>query len=179
MASYVEKDLGQNEWIVQTAAMHWAYLLPDILLCFFLIGFVTLPINIIKRRTTELAFTNKRLLGKLGVFNIDELDIPLNQVRDIRIKSNLIGKLCGFGTITITMGSRRVPFVAVRHPEKFKKALREQAELYEEEQANLQMAASYPWAAYNAQMAMPYPWVATQPPTWGTYSNWYYPPQQY
>jgi len=167
MSRYIEKDLGQYEWIVQKATMHWAYFLPDILFCFILIGFITLPISLLKRWGTELAFTNKRLLGKVGVFNIDELDIPLNRVSDIKIKSNLIGKLCGFGTIIITMGTRRMRFVAVRQPEKFKNALREQAEKYQLEQYHQPIATNNPWVTQ-------YP----QNPVWENYPNYYSQQQQ-
>jgi len=169
MTGYVERDLRDNEWVVQKATMHWAYLLPDILLCFFLIGFITLPINILKRRATELAFTNKRLLGKKGVFNINELDTPLDQVSDIKIESNIIGKICGFGAIVITMGLRRTKFIAVSHPERFRKALREQADRYKAEQMYQQMAMPQPWAGYCPQNQV---WAPTYP-------NGYYPPQQY
>ena len=49
----------------------------------------------------EVIVTNKRILGKQGVLGLTLLDVPLNNVTNIKVDMSLFGKMFGYGTLTI------------------------------------------------------------------------------
>ena len=138
MSNYIKKNLLEEERIIQTGKVHRIILLPHILLCFVLIGFITIWIPIIRICTTDLAFTNKRLTGKIGLINIRALDTPLNKINNIAIAQGLGGLIFGYGTIIIYSSSAKYKFKGIKNPELFKNQLINQINEFEEEKLKMQ-----------------------------------------
>jgi len=134
MSSYVQKNIGRDENLILMAKPHWMTILPHILLIpVFGLGLLTIIPAIITRKTTVVAFTNRKVMCKTGLINTQKMDSPLNQVNNVSVASGLFGKIFGYGNITITTAAGTHAFRSIKAPEEFRKALTEQIHLFEEE----------------------------------------------
>src|SRR5437763_5508860 len=61
----------------------------------------------LKWRTTHYVFTNERVILREGVFSRDGRDIPLGRVNDVSFSHNLMGRMMGYGTLTIESAGER------------------------------------------------------------------------
>ena len=93
----------------------------------FIIIIVTLikelPTIIVRMYTTELAFTEKRIIGKKGFTRTITTDIPINRVTNVSVKQNLPGQLFNYGTIIIMSSSIIYGFENIDNPYEFKRQL--------------------------------------------------------
>jgi|BioPla2DNA2_1021312.scaffolds.fasta_scaffold35797_4 hypothetical protein len=80
MGKYIFRNLGRDEQVVLQAKVHWACLIPSILLSLIIIGIFGLIKKLIAMATTELGFTNKNFIGKTGLINTKVLNSPLNKI---------------------------------------------------------------------------------------------------
>jgi hypothetical protein len=106
----------------------WTFLMGFVIPFFgTLIAFVVVWI---RYRFTELAVTDKRVIGKSGFLNIISLELLLTKVEGIEVQQSLIGKLLDFGTITVSAtGGSRTPFKDIAAPYSCRKAIQQQAAL--------------------------------------------------
>ena len=58
-------------------------------------------------RATHYVFTNERVILREGVFSRDGRDIPLGRVNDVSFSHSLIGRMLGYGTLTIESAGER------------------------------------------------------------------------
>lgn len=110
----------------------------DIFSCCILVGFIWFVKDIIIFFTTKLIITNKRISGKTGLINANELDSPLNKINGIQIKQGLFGKIFNYGTISITTASTVFNFDYISSPYEFKTILNNQIEKYDEQRIEMQ-----------------------------------------
>jgi uncharacterized membrane protein YdbT with pleckstrin-like domain len=61
----------------------------------------------LKWRTTHYVFTNERVLLRQGVLSRDGRDIPLGRVNDVSFSHGLVGRMLGYGTLTIESAGER------------------------------------------------------------------------
>ncbi len=138
MGKYVENNLNKNEVIVQKAKLNGLMLLSEwlkgILLCWLLlIPTIKAIAATIRFNKTELAVTNKRIIGKVGVFNTKTLDAPLNKIQNTSSESKFFGKIFNFGTIKINTAAGAYDFYGIKNVEAFKGVIMSQIEEYEEQ----------------------------------------------
>ncbi len=94
-----------------------------------LAGFVVARIKII---TSEFAVTNNRVLVKVGFIRRHSLEIVLPQVEGIGVDQGVIGRILGFGTITVSgTGTTREPFIRIRRPLEFRRQVQVNARAQE------------------------------------------------
>lgn len=110
----------------------------DFFACCILIGIIWFPRDLIKYFTTKLEITNRRIKGKTGLINTNELDSPLNKINGIQVKQGLFGKIFKYGTIIITTSSSVFEFDYVTKPNEFKTILNNQIETYDDERIEKQ-----------------------------------------
>lgn len=110
----------------------------DFFACCIFVGFVWLPKDIIKYFTTILEITNKRVRGKTGLVNTNELDSPLNKINSVQVKQGFFGKIFNYGTVAITTSSSVFEFDYVTKPNEFKSILNNQIEAYDELKMEMQ-----------------------------------------
>ena len=110
----------------------------DFFACVILIGLIWFPRDLIKYFTTKLEITNRRVKGKIGLINTNELDSPLNKINSVQIKQGLCGKIFNYGTITITTSSSLFEFDYITNPNEFKTILNNQIESYDDERIEKQ-----------------------------------------
>lgn len=144
---YAEKSLKENEKIIKKAKLNPIIRLPYLIITiisfiitfnidvseyqpsfifFFILSIVMLVQTIricIILDTTELCFTNSRVIGKVGWLNTITLDSPINKINDIMIIQSLMGKLLNYSTIKICTSSSNYYFKYIENSEEFKNAL--------------------------------------------------------
>lgn len=103
-----------------------------------IIGLIWFPRDLINYFTTKLEITNKRIKGKTGLINTNELDSPLNKINSVQIKQGLIGKMLNYGTVIITTASSVFEFNYIVKPNEFKTILNNQIEIYDENKMEMQ-----------------------------------------
>lgn len=109
--SYIQDNLGVNEKIILMAKPHWLGAAHHVL------------------NGTELAITNKRVIGKIGRLGAQVMDTPLNKINNVKVGYNLLGKILKAGAIQIaTQGGETYDFIAISNPNEFKKVLNQAIE---------------------------------------------------
>jgi len=135
VVSYIGENLLPDEHVVYRAELHWIIFARAILvlvvglvlvfvprigqagLVVLLLGVVILVPPFVAYRTTELGVTNKRVIVKTGLIRRRTLELLLRQVEAISVDQSLLGRLLGFGSITLTgTGGVREVFHRVRDP---------------------------------------------------------------
>lgn len=135
VVSYIDENLLPDEHVVYRAELHWIIFARAILvlvvglvlvfvpriglagLVVLLLGVVMLVPPFVAYRTTELGVTNKRVIVKTGLVRRRTLELLLRQVEAISVDQSLLGRLLGFGSITLTgTGGVREVFHRVRDP---------------------------------------------------------------
>ena len=126
--SYVQKILEPGETVTYVTRTHWLVYLPAILL--LLLGIVVLASSayvsanlaaisqvasamlillatiswlpaFIRRWTTELAVTNRRIVFKSGLFRRHTMEMNMSKVESVDVDQSVIGRILDYGTVTI------------------------------------------------------------------------------
>lgn len=103
-----------------------------------LVGFYWLIRDIIRFFTTKLTITNKRVMGSIGLFNVNRLDSPLNKINGVQVKQDILGQILNYGTVTITTASTKFDYNYIYNPNEFKNILNNQIEKYDDERIEKQ-----------------------------------------
>lgn len=133
-------NLGRDESVIMQGKVHWACLIPHVLLMIVFVGFLTIWTPLISMFSTDLVLTDKRLYGKRGLINTKTLDTPLNKINTVSISSGLGGKIFGYGTVHITSSSGEYVFSYIRSPETFRTAIMDEIEKFDERRIKQQAA---------------------------------------
>ncbi len=151
--SYVDRNLMAGETVIYRTRLHWiVFLVPlvvmvlvfwggmamlpgpghrpeaEILIATALAMALVLVGQFMAYYAAEFAVTDKRVIVKVGVFRQRSLEILLTKIEAIGIDQPFLGRLFGFGTITIggTGGTKEV-FDRIRSPMAFRRSVQEQA----------------------------------------------------
>jgi uncharacterized membrane protein YdbT with pleckstrin-like domain len=133
--SYIDENLLSDEQVVYRARLHpiifaraVLVLIVGVVLLFFpgltqartvvlVIGVLMLIPPFVSYQTTELGVTNKRVIVKTGLIRRRTIELLLRQVEAISVDQSLLGRLLGYGSITLTgTGGVREVFHQVRDP---------------------------------------------------------------
>ena len=154
--SYLDDHLLGGERIVYRARLHWTIFLTAIVV--ILLG-VALGILLqvvepayayaglglagiglllaigpaIRYVTSEFAVTDKRVLGKVGFIERESDETLLSKVEAIAVDQGVIGRMFGFGTLTITgTGGTQEVFTGIAEPLEFRRQIQSQIIAQEE-----------------------------------------------
>lgn len=124
--SYVDSTLIEGEVVVHRAQVSWWPLVPwmllGVLLLVLVVGLFILIWVYVKRRTTELAITNKRVIAKKGFIQRETIEMFLSKVESVHVEQSVMGRLLGYGTVILSgtgvMSSR---FENISDPLEFRK----------------------------------------------------------
>ena len=152
MSSYVESVLADDEHIVHRAAIsHWKFFFSYFIGAVFLlgafaaltslqndsgrlavagvaaaIGLVAILSAVIRRRTTELVLTDRRIITKRGLVSRDTVEMNLNKVESLHVDQTLLGRILGYGDVTVVgTGSSLEPLLGIAGPIELRKKLGE------------------------------------------------------
>lgn len=141
---FIEKRLLNDETILYRAKTSWKVIIWPIFLIILLIWmsskihaivtflavvysliFIATVVMIIV--TTEFALTNRRIIAKRGIIQQHSLEILLSKVESITISQPLVGRIFGFGTVTVTgSGGTQEYFKSIDNPMELRKRVNEQ-----------------------------------------------------
>lgn len=161
MSKFVENNLNKNEEIVLKAKLNGIFLIGKwivgILFCWLLlIPTIKAIVATVKFCNTELAITNKRVIGKVGFADSQSLDAPLNKIQSSASGSTLFGKIFNYGWVKIDTAAGKFVYTGVKNVDAFKRALMAQIEQYEEDRVKeqaMQMAEAMKGAIAGANKA--------------------------
>lgn len=79
--------------------------------------------------TTDLALTNKRVIGKRGLFIKRNVDVPYSEVAGVKVKRGLLGGLFDYGSLIIQAkdGGRTI-FYGIAEPHDIQLQIQELSE---------------------------------------------------
>src|SRR5206468_13042974 len=78
----------------------------------------------LRRRSSEFAVTNKRVIIKLSVLQTRSVELLLAKVEGIAVNQGLAGKLLGYGEIVVTgSGGTKEQFAGISAPFEFRRAV--------------------------------------------------------
>ena len=138
MGKYISKNLGRDEQVVLQAKVHWACLIPSIISSLVIIGIPGLIGKLIKMATTELGFTNKNFIGKVGLINTKVFNSPLAKINNVSVESGFWGKIFGYGTIHVDTASGAYDFKFIARADNFRSNLLNAIEQYEQDKIKKQ-----------------------------------------
>jgi uncharacterized membrane protein YdbT with pleckstrin-like domain len=146
--SYVDKVLQPGEVVLGTTRLHWfIYLRPLFLILvaaaifvasgavtpdtqvFFWIGAAGLAVvgvlhlfsAWIKRLSTELAVTDRRVIHKTGFFSRQTQEMNREKVESVDVRQSFAGRIFGYGTVLVRgIGSTWEPFANIADPLTFR-----------------------------------------------------------
>jgi uncharacterized membrane protein YdbT with pleckstrin-like domain len=139
---YVEQVLQPGEKLIYATSLHWLVYLRAILLLIVagacLIGASMIPEPSVKlgltivaaifgliallsglgafirRSTTELAVTDRRVIYKTGIFQRHSMEMNTSKVETVGVNQSILGRILGYGTVMVrgTGGSfEPIPFI--------------------------------------------------------------------
>jgi uncharacterized membrane protein YdbT with pleckstrin-like domain len=148
--SYLDDHLLQGEQIVYRARLHWiifgaaigvvalgaavGLLLQLTQRDYWYVGAAIAGIGLllaigptIRYISSEFAITDKRVLSKLGFIERESDETLLSKVEAIGVDQGILGRLLGFGTVTITgTGGTQEPFPMISQPLEFRRQIQSQ-----------------------------------------------------
>jgi membrane protein YdbS with pleckstrin-like domain len=94
-------------------------------LAFLVLGAVAWLLRWLRARADEFVVTNRRVIRKVGLFAREIEQAPLEKIQDITVDQGTMGRMLGWGTVTIETASERgsMTFPRIARPEAFRNAL--------------------------------------------------------
>lgn len=140
--SYINRVLQPGETIVYASRLHWiVYLWGLAVLALGAAGLIFLPkdsargiflyaslavcavglgilvVAWIKRVTTEIAVTNKRLIFKVGFISRRTMEMNMDKIESIDVNQSIAGRILDYGTIVVRgTGSGLEPLKGIDAP---------------------------------------------------------------
>ena len=100
---------------------------PWIGLALIALGAIPVLIATIKYTSSEFAVTDKRVIIKVGFIKRRTLETMLGKVEGIGVEQGVLGRLFGFGTMTVTgTGGTKEPFPNIARPLEFRRQVQGQ-----------------------------------------------------
>jgi len=127
MASYIESTLINDEKIIAKAHLSlWSMgleIILAVLLSVVLVGLFLLLRVYLRYISTELAFTNKRVIAKFGFIRRNTIELHISKVESIQVEQGIWGRIFNFGTLIISgAGNPQAPIPGISDPMSFRRA---------------------------------------------------------
>ena len=93
----------------------------------FAVGAILLTIGLVKRNSTEMGLTNKRVIVKTGLASRRTIELLLSRIESVVVEEPAMGRMLGYGTVIIrgTGGTPEV-FEKIAHPLEFREQVQSQ-----------------------------------------------------
>lgn len=108
--SYVDRNLLPGEQVIYQARLHWIIFTWPMF--FLVLGFAFPPlfvlalatgiIALVRRMTSEIAVTDRRVIGKVGFVNHKTAKLLLSKVESLGVDQKMFGRMLGYGTIRLS-----------------------------------------------------------------------------
>jgi uncharacterized membrane protein YdbT with pleckstrin-like domain len=149
--SYVKRDLIQGEKLIYETGLHWSVLVWPVIIAaivaaggvvcllqkdtnflyagaaLLVVALIIVGVAMFRRSAVEMAVTNRRVIIKTGLASRRSLEIMLAKVESIGIEESAMGRMFGYGTLTIHgTGGTPEPFRRIAHPAEFRRQVQQQ-----------------------------------------------------
>ena len=95
-------------------------------LCLGLAGFLIVS-GMIRRRATEIAVSNKRVVIKRGLVSQKSIEVLLSKVESISVNKSAFGRMLGYGDVILRgTGGTFETFTRIAHPDEFRRQVQQQ-----------------------------------------------------
>ena len=89
----------------------------------------TLLVTWVAYMKSEITLTKQRLIFRTGLISRTSGELPLENVESLYISESLLGRLLGYGTVTVTsIGGQTVPLQHIGDPQQFHTVIKEAIE---------------------------------------------------
>lgn len=149
--SYIDANLLPGEQVVYRTRLHWLLFIAPVLFTVVVLlpaawfvasgswsrwawiplalAALILLITSIRRRGSDFAVTNKRVMMKMGIFSTRSIELLLNKIEAIAVNQSFLGRTLGYGDIVITgSGGSRETFSRIQGPLAFRRAVQSVAD---------------------------------------------------
>lgn len=129
MGTFVENSLISGEVVESQAEITWLSQFWLFLFAVLTVMTIVLPIlfilvAVINVLTTELAVTNKKVIGKTGFISRVSIDLPLDKLESINIDQGVMGRILGYGRVSIRgVGGNNVSIPFIKQPLDFRRVV--------------------------------------------------------
>ncbi|RWA45671.1 hypothetical protein AU476_01155 [Cupriavidus sp. UYMSc13B] len=129
MASFVENSLIPGERIETQATITWLsqfwyFVFAIVLIMTVIFPIIFILLAILNVTTTELAVTNKKVIGKTGFIRRVSIDLPLEKLESVNINQGIMGRILGYGRVTIRgIGGNNVSIPFIKKPMDFRRVI--------------------------------------------------------
>ena len=90
----------------------------------FALALVVIAAALIKRSSTELAVTNRRVIAKFGSISRRTIELNLSKLESIRVDQTIAGRILGYGSIVLAgTGATLEPIAFIAAPIAFRQAV--------------------------------------------------------
>jgi uncharacterized membrane protein YdbT with pleckstrin-like domain len=143
---YIESNLVPGEKILFRTRLHWIVLLKPFLIAIvllflpgglllwwkgrdmewpavalFALGIIVIAYGSVKRNSTEMAVTDKRVIIKQGIASRKTLELVLAKVESIVVNESFMGRMLGYGTLVLRgTGGTYETFFEIAKPSEFR-----------------------------------------------------------
>ena len=134
MASYIEGALIKDEVIqyegrISLWSLTHLIVLGILLLPLYGVGLILLAMAFIRYKTTELAFTNKRVIAKFGFISRQTVELYIPKVESIQVHQGILGRIFNYGSLIISgAGNPQAPIPGISDPMAFRRGFMEMQE---------------------------------------------------
>jgi uncharacterized membrane protein YdbT with pleckstrin-like domain len=95
----------------------------------FVLAAVEVMVAIVKRNSTEMAVTNRRVLIKTGLMSRRTIEMLVSQIESIVITEPFLGRMLGYGSVVIRgTGGTPETFHLIANPTEFRTHVQQQIE---------------------------------------------------
>lgn len=101
MGLYIESNLLGDERVSFNMKWHWSYYIYPVVFTLLTLGIGSpwLIYRIIMLKTSELAVTDRRILGKFGIISRRVLDISLDKIDALQMDQGLVERIFNSGRL--------------------------------------------------------------------------------
>ena len=88
------------------------------------LGVLVIVVAIVRRNSTELAVTNRRVIAKFGLIARRTVEMNLAKIESVRVEQTVMGRLFGYGSLVVTgTGATMDPIRYIADPIGFRRAI--------------------------------------------------------
>ena len=146
--NYIETNLQPGEEIKYVAKLHFFLFMQPVILLLIGVFLMSAPkevlpviyyagllmlffglVSLVQRVLVKIgsyAVTNKRVVLKTGVISRRAVDLVLAKCEGLHINQSILGRIFGFGTITVTTGGVTSSYPFVANPLAFRREINTQ-----------------------------------------------------
>jgi uncharacterized membrane protein YdbT with pleckstrin-like domain len=143
--SYIDRHLMEGERVLFRTRLHWKSMVAPVLVGVLLValggaafltpmpwlavipallGAVWVLAAAVRRRSSEFAVTDRRILLKVGVFTTHSVEILHSRIESVAVDQGVGGRMFDYGSIVVTgSGGTREVFDGIQSPLEFRNAI--------------------------------------------------------